>query len=285
MQDSQSTGVIRDILSWEDPHLVIFTGDQVTAGQLQEGNATDYIHLLLQPLVQGRYRWASAYGNHDGGPNLPREAILAAEQSYGDLCFTQNMTPDLGEDVGVTNYFVPVFPPTGSRPVMLLWFFDSRGGLKVPFYVDPKVVQWFRKEVARLRELWGPLPSFAFMHIPPEEYASAQDGLVHNKLCGGLSDQRVKPQEKNTGILRALLDAGGLQTVFVGHNHGNSWCCYFEDAELCFNRKSGYGSYGNWTKGARVIQLEWKGPGRGVTQKNYVRLETGEIVDRFPNRM
>ena len=61
---------------------------------------------------------------------------------------------------------------------------------------------------------------------------------------------------------------------------GNAWCCFFDTLELCYNRHSGYGGYGEWARGSRIIQLE---ENNLVHRKNYIRMETGEIVDHFPN--
>lgn len=35
-----------------------------------------------------------------------------------------------------------------------------------------------------------------------------------------VKDDVVTPQEKDTGIMAALLAAGGVRTIFVGHEHG-----------------------------------------------------------------
>ena len=118
------------------------------------------------------FRWASVYGNHDIGPNLTRLQILEVEQSYGDLCYTQRMNPDLP---GVTNYYIPIYPPANSTneevPVMIWWFFDSQGGRnqfgQQPHYIDPAVIDWFKRENQQLRTVWGGLPSLVFFHIPP----------------------------------------------------------------------------------------------------------------------
>lgn len=94
---------------------------------------------------------------------------------------------------GVTNYYIPVYPPLKNgngdgndenddnvddyggeeKPVMIWWFFDSQGGFskdgREPQFVDDKVVQWFRNENDRLQSKWGQLPSLVFVHIPTYE--------------------------------------------------------------------------------------------------------------------
>lgn len=62
---------------------------------------------------------------------------------------------------------------------------------------------------------------------------------------------------------------------------GNSWCCFYKEIELCYNRHTGYGGYGEWTRGARVVKLDVNNLGN---QTNYVRLENGEIADEFPRQ-
>ncbi|CAL8096258.1 unnamed protein product [Orchesella dallaii] len=284
--DIKSRRVIEDALQWENPDFVIFTGDQVT-GELMYPNGTDYIHILLTPFVEKGYRWASVYGNHDIGPNLTRLEILQAEQSYGDLCYTKQVRTDLP---GVTNYFIPIYAAENDtieeeQPVMIWWFFDSQGGRnqfgQQPHYIDQNVVEWFRNESQRLRSEWGMLPSLVFFHIPPQEYVTIQDNVLTNQLCDGLLDDDVTPQDNNTGIMEALSEAGGVKTIFVGHDHGNAWCCFYKDIEVCYNRHTGYGGYGTWTRGVRVIDLDIRNL---ENRTNYVRLETGEVVDNFPRK-
>ncbi len=47
-----------------------------------------------------------------------------------------------------------------------------------------------------------------------------------------------------------------LKATFVGHNHGNDFCGSYEgNILLCFGRHTGYGGYGRWERGSRIIQL------------------------------
>ncbi|KAG4067429.1 hypothetical protein HA402_009666 [Bradysia odoriphaga] len=283
--DFNSTRVMRDILEMEQPDFVIFTGDLVTGDKMYP-NVSEYIHMLLKPVVEKGYKWASVYGNHDSAPNVSRHEILRAEQSYGQSCYTTQADPSLP---GVTNYFIPIYGQENAtiagkeKPVMVWWFFDSRGGRtvdgKVPEYVDESVVEWFRNENSNIRSKWGQLPSLVFVHIPTREYVNMQQTIAENNLCSGLVDDAVTPQKKDSGFMTALLEAGGVRSMFVGHDHGNSWCCPYKGIEICYNRHTGYGGYGEWTRGARVIGLDIN---HLQEQINYVRLETGEITDEFP---
>lgn len=62
-------------------------------------------------------------------------------------------------------------------PVLILWFFDSRGGFslganstRVPDWVDPSVAEWIVSETRAMNAAWGPAENrgaLAFVHIPP----------------------------------------------------------------------------------------------------------------------
>lgn len=157
-----------DILEWENPDFVVFTGDMMSA-EVMYGNGTAVMDQLLEPVVRGNYRWASTYGNHDIGNNVTREELLQAEQKY-DGCYTRQGEAGL---VGNTNYYVPVFPHGANatdKPAMILWFFDSRGGKnrtgEIPYHVHETVVEWFKENAKRMNDTWGPIPSLAFFHYP-----------------------------------------------------------------------------------------------------------------------
>jgi len=291
--DAKSSKLMSDILSWENPDFVVFTGDLITEEFLVAPNGTAYIDMLLQPVVQGNYKWGSTYGNHDSGVLVTREDILATEQQYPNA-----YTRHGGEGLpGTTNYFVPIYAPQNTSdtteaetPAVILWFFDSRGGRKpggtFPATVHDNVVQWFRNESEKIKATWGPVPSYAFFHYPTNEYEHIHNELILHPECTGKREDGVTVQNPDTGLIRALTESGMVKATFVGHNHGNSWCCNYGTMVLCYNRKSGYGGFGGWfgqIRGARVIEMSQSRPwGEDV---NYIRLENGSTVDHFPGNL
>lgn len=66
-----------------------------------------------------------------------------------------------------------------------------------------------------------------------------------------------------------------LQAVFVGHNHGLDWCCPSGSLHLCFARHTGYGGYGSWIRGTRIVELV-ESPVFQI--KTWVTLEDGSVV-------
>lgn len=103
---------------------------------------------------------------------MTRLELLEAEQK-----FEQSYTFQMNETLpGVTNYYLPIYPAENNVPAMIWWFFDSQGGRtddgktgkgQQPEHIDPAVISWFKDENAKLKKLWGELPSLVFFHIPP----------------------------------------------------------------------------------------------------------------------
>jgi predicted MPP superfamily phosphohydrolase len=144
--------VLNSALSTETPDLVVLNGDLITGENTYRENSSEYVHVIVRPLLQRGFIWASTYGNHDSDFNLSRQAIFERETQYPN-CRTQNMVQS--DDAGVSNYYLPVFPSQSANedniPELLLWFFDSRGGNKyqetdaegehvpIPSWVDQSV--------------------------------------------------------------------------------------------------------------------------------------------------
>ena len=159
--DKNSAALMRQVLSQEQPDFVVLNGDLITGENTFAFNSTRYVDKLVAPLVQGRYKWASTYGNHDSKFNLSREALYAREKRYANA-YTEH--GPAGTD-GVTNYVLPVFPRntsgSGQKPVALLWFFDSRGGSEyqslpenvdnIDNHVSTGTVTWYRSTQADMQ--------------------------------------------------------------------------------------------------------------------------------------
>lgn len=63
------------------------------------------------------------------------------------------------------------------------------------------------------------------------------------------------------------------QAVFVGHDHGLDWCCPYHKLWLCYARHTGYGGYGNWPRGARIVEIT-EDP---FSIKSWIRMEDGLV--------
>lgn len=245
---------MNSVLDTESPQLVVLNGDLITGENSFLQNSTDYIDMMVQPMLERGVPWASAYGNHDSDFNLSREAILDREQQHPNAK-TTSMVP--GREAGVSNYYLPIYPSQGSdEPSLLLWFFDSRGGayfqetdesgerLEQPNWVDDSVVDWFLSTNSQLAKAYGrQVPSLAFVHIPTNasrafqtevgpqphyepginaDYPLAQQS--QGWCVGGSRDQSCSYGGQDLPFVKAIASTPGLIGLFSGHDHGDTWC-------------------------------------------------------------
>lgn len=297
-QDINSTRVMNRILKDENPDLVVISGDLITGENTFQENSSAYVDQIVRPMVDTGIPWASTYGNHDSKFNLSREAIFERETGY-DLCYTKRMNSSLP---GITNYYLLVYGEN-DVPAVILWFFDSRGGSSyqhsppnvdnIPNWVSPKTTFWFTKTHEELRRKHGKtIPSIAFVHIPPHVFLLAQElGLDPKRFPGLNEDVPVAIQGGGTedaAFVAAIKATEGLHSIHVGHDHGDSWCSTWPDKSvdltapfLCFAKHTGYGGYGHWGRGARVLGLSFGDDGDGeMIVESWVRMEDGNIISK-----
>jgi predicted MPP superfamily phosphohydrolase len=298
-QDVNSTQVMRSVLRSEHLDLVVLNGDLITGENTFRENSSAYVDQVVRPMLESNTPWASTYGNHDSKFNLSREALFKAEKGY-DLCHTSRMDPSLP---GVTNYYIAVHG-LDAEPAAILWFFDSRGGSSyqhgpsgiddIPNWVADETAAWFIETQGELKGKYGrALPSIAFVHIPPHVFLEAQNSGLDPKKFPGLNDDiplAIQGEGANdSAFVSALLSTEGLNSVYVGHDHGDSWCSTWpgeglgsEAPFLCFAKHTGYGGYGSWKRGARVVKLSFFG-GDGddeMAVESWVRMENGDVVTK-----
>lgn len=286
-------------------HSYTTDGDLITGENTFLTNSTKYLDTVVAPTLSHNKYWASTYGNHDSQYNLSREALFQEENKYLQS-YTQHSPPEVP---GITNYYLLVFPYAQSHndtPVAILWFFDSQGGAEfqapagsqnIPDYVEPSVATWFTTSRKALTAKYGKdIPSLAFVHIPPSVFFTVQQNLLPNigvesAHFPGLNDD-VPLAYQGTGtedvpFMQALVDTPLLHSVYSGHDHGDAWCGNWpagaDDPKgvsaphLCFCKHTGYGGYGNWNRGSRILKLSF---GEEMEVETWARMENGEVVQR-----
>lgn len=176
-----------------------------------------------------------------------------------------------------------------------------------PNWVDVSVVEWFQQTNAKMLAKYGrPIPSLAFVHIPTHASRAFQETGVDPNYEPGINDdylladqsQGYCPDGRNDGtcqyggqdtpFMQAITTTPGLMGVFSGHDHGDTWCYKWDTllpgmtvagngVNLCFGQHSGYGGYGNWIRGARVVRVSREGL-KDLAFQSWIRLESGNVV-------
>ncbi|KAG1338569.1 putative inactive purple acid phosphatase 16 [Cocos nucifera] len=173
----------------------------------------------------------------------------------------------------VSNYVLQISSSKDSdSPAVFLYFLDSGGG-SYPEVISSAQAKWFQKQSqainpdARIHEIifWH-IPSTAYKKIAPIPIFG-----IHKPCVGSINKERVASQEHEWGMMDILVHRPSVMAVFVGHNHGLDWCCPYKSLWLCFARHTGYGGYGDWPRGARIIQMTEQ----PFTLKSWIRMEDG----------
>lgn len=282
-QDLKTWNVLDTVIPLEQPNLIVLSGDQLTANNV-ENNASAYYHILASKLSAYRVPFAMIFGNHDDMPfedplgnGTSRRTETSRRQLFDVLSqYTLSLTQVGPKELpGVSNYWLDVFGE--NQVAMRVLLLDSGGGT-LRQQITLSQVDWFQ------RTHLPQIPTVAFQHIPTIDFQHSKE-----RCNGSISEGRIAPLHSDGGMIAALSQAH-FHFLAVGHNHGNDYCCAHSDPStpptssnlyLCFGRHSGYGGYNRgWSRGARVYHIRWNDH-QTIEWTSHVRLETGEVVSEY----
>ena len=266
---------MNEVLDAEKPDLVVYTGDVIFARPADKG-----MRRALEPAIKRGIPFAVTFGNHDDEQDMNRKDLYE---------FIKDMPGNLTSTVeglsGVTNFILPVKSSAGDKDAAVLYVFDSNSyspmkQVKGYGWIKHDQVQWYINESKKYTEANGgtPLPALSFFHIPLPEYHEAvkHEGAF---MIGTRKETACAP-EINTGLFAAMLEAGDVLGVFVGHDHVNDYAVSWKGIMLCYGRFTGGKTVyhdmpgGN---GARVIELT-----EGTRQfRSWIRLKDGKVINEF----
>ncbi|KAF5313895.1 hypothetical protein D9619_013002 [Psilocybe cf. subviscida] len=303
-QDVNSIALMNMVLPDEKPDYVVINGDLITGENTFRENSTTLIDEIVGPLNNFKIPFSSTHGNHDNQANITHEEEILREQKVAPLSYTRMAPKGVGGVAGPGNYWVPVYRNAHDpSPVLVLWFFDSRGGFSpnpistaLPDWVDATVATWIASETAKMDAAWGPADknkrgAVAFVHIPPHAIEATQATLDPNRNPGLNADtlgdgsvQDSSAQAKDQPFWDSLnANVENLHVVISGHDHGNEWCVREPTKKVifCFDKHSGYGGYSSdgWEYGVR--NLLFHSPDPTVPVETWIRLQEGETRARI----
>ena len=283
--DERTMALMRSVLTHHRPDLVVFTGDQVTGYEVfyESQRRALWAHALSEAAGQG-IPFVTLFGNHDDQPyrmdpmlwnGLAAYALVAA--MLGALCRTGRRmvglwllcamltlvlvytAPSGATRRALLRHERTVYPTlsyTGPHEVVIetprgsvgLVCIDSGGGML------PAGIHYYSN---RRRQR----PAVAFMHIPPLGFGDAPQQREPVSACPGT--ERLLP----------ALAESGVKALFVGHDHGNSWCRTEGGMLLCYGKHSGFGGYDfeENGRGARLIELS-------VENASFITVETRLVL-------
>ncbi len=246
-----SLKVMEETLDAEKPDLVVFTGDVVTRSPNKKGWDD-----VLQVAISRRIPYVVTFGNHDDEGDLKREALAEYVVSKPYLVNKVARIPGVS---GYLNAAITI-EGTNGKPGAIIYAMDSHA-----YTAHPRVkgygwfmhdqVSWFRNTSASFVEAHkDTLPALAFFHIPLPEYKLAFDDLGNRRI--GVRYEKECPPDINTGMFTAMLEAGDVMGMFVGHDHTNDYLVDYYDIALAYGACTRGGeSYKRSKSGARIIEL------------------------------
>nr|GMD84485.1 probable inactive purple acid phosphatase 16 [Ipomoea batatas] len=312
-QDINSVKVMSTVLDQELPDFVVYLGDVITANNIPIKNASLYWDQAISPTRARGIPWASVFGNHDDMPfewpmewfstsgvppllcpqnnnnvsypgwllatsegeycsfrGTTRLELMKNEVEHNTLSYSTSGPKDLWPSV--SNYVLKLASSSSSDPVAYMYFLDSGGG-SYPEVVSYAQAQWFSRTSQEVNPN-ARVPELIFWHIPSQEYKHVAPKFVLDKNCvGSMFAEKVAAQEAEMGIMELLQGRSSVMAVFVGHNHGLDWCCPHRNLWLCYARHTGYGGYGNWARGARILEISQQ----PFSLKSWIRMENGSV--------
>tara|TARA_R110002003_G_scaffold279_2_gene18040 strand:- start:3638 stop:4186 length:549 start_codon:yes stop_codon:yes gene_type:complete len=126
---------MNSVLDNERPDLVVLNGDMISCEFVGPDKYNGLIDQIVSPLTYRNLPFGATFGNHDWSETC--STLSMSKHMWWDikgkngqkLSFTTQSVDGPIEEVGVSNYFIPVYSSSDSGKLeMLLWFFDSKGG-------------------------------------------------------------------------------------------------------------------------------------------------------------
>ncbi|KAF4373650.1 hypothetical protein F8388_025344 [Cannabis sativa] len=311
LQDVGSIGVMSNVIDHENPDFVVYLGDVITANNIGIQNASLYWEQAISPARAKGIPWATVFGNHDDAhfewpiewfspPGVPqllcpltnsttssscpgkeecsfkgtsRLELMKNEIEKNELLSHSKIGPkDLWPSV--SNYVLKLSSSEDPNTTLAFFYVLDSGGGTYPQIISTAQIEWFNSTTQNLNPD-SRVPEIVFWHIPSEAYEKvAPMGVIQKPCVGSINEEKVAPQQVETGIMKLLLQRPSVKAIFSGHNHGLDWCCPYNKLWLCFGRHSGYGGYGGkWQKGSRILQITQ----HPFSIKSWIRMEDGHV--------
>ncbi len=271
---SATRNFIRDVVAETDPDLVILTGDNISGGGcLTDGLAKIAIDRFMSIFEETGVPVAAVFGNHDSEGAATKEEMMKMYEAYD--CFVGCEGEDL---TGCGNYNLPIMSSDGEKIAYNIWCIDSltynrhpenkrdvayyENDLKGYACVHKDQIDWYVKTSNELKEANGgkPVPSMMFQHIiVPEIYdalVSTDKGVALPEGAEGILGESPCPPEYSNGQFDAVVNQGDVVAMFFGHDHINDFIVPHKGIDLVNTPGVTFGSYGNETRGARVIDIK-----------------------------
>ncbi|MBQ8208991.1 MAG: metallophosphoesterase [Clostridia bacterium] len=264
------------------PDLVVLTGD-IIQSKFQHFDCIQFGQFMEEIGVY----WAFVFGNHEAREEKGRfKHLLMTCQTHFPHCLARQGKEEL---FGYGNYCINIMK-SENEILKTLFMFDS-GRDVIPEYVKShgapediinydfiknNQMDWYKNKITALKEQYGDVKSFMYMHIPLKEYENAiipekdENGLFpftgKCEIIYGNAYETVGSSQFNSGMFSLIKELGSTEAVFSGHDHVNDFCALYDGVYLVYNQTGGYETYTldekcdcdekDWPQGVTITDIE-----------------------------
>lgn len=241
--DRRSVRTLTALIRSSRPDLIVHTGDFVN------NDSKDPVSWHgVEFFNQQKLPWALCFGNHDY-PVAQAKGSLTLEDYRKSL---NNCAMGFAEIEDKRHYcYRHDLKGTNDKPVATLCYFQvgyAEGDRKIS---DPQLA-WFAQQMLADREKGWDHPILVFVHIPLIEYNVL---ITSGKAAGGFKNEDVCFDSDTGASFKAFAASNRVKGVFCGHDHVNNYFGNWEGIDLHYGRVSGWGGYGKWDRGGRLISI------------------------------
>lgn len=268
---------IKATLNKVQPDLVVLTGDNIAGYRSPtKALAKAAIKKVMNIFQEQNIPVAMVYGNHDDErTTASKEYQMSVYESYDCFigCEGEYLT-------GCGNYNIPILSSDGTRTAFNLWMIDSltyndENDLEGYGCPHKDQIAWYVRtsNALKAQNNGNPVNSMVFQHIiVPEVYDALQEvpqgteGAVEHggkyyvlpstAAQGSILGESCCPPNYSNGEFDAMVSQGDVVAMFFGHDHVNSFTVPYKGINLVATPGIGFRSYGDETKGSRVITID-----------------------------
>lgn len=225
------------------PDLIVITGDSSYEGNKHTAD------MLFTWLDEQKIPWTITFGNHDTRSYFSMDWLLNRITSSKYSVFK-----NMGNDGihGDANFAINLVNENGKVKDQIIMIDSNRyrpgdHHFESYDYIYPEQVEWYKNLVEYTTKQNGgiPVPSYAFFHIPLNEFAEAwnyhvkgegsEHGVVFHR---GEHREGECPPSVNTGLFSMMKQLKSTRAVMTGHDHVNDYWLTYQGIHLIYGIKS-----------------------------------------------
>jgi predicted phosphodiesterase len=254
----QTLELMNRILDKEKPNLVVLTGDNVDGKCKTSKDVITAITNIAEPMESRNIPWAVVFGNHDD-----EHFMMNKEQMMNFyMSFNYNVS-QIGFRTGtrIGNYNLLVQGTSSQAPEFNIYLLDSGkfSFLGIYDYITKPQICWYKTMARKLKNQYKRvIPAIMFFHIPLQEfYMAYQTGHIDGERLEHESASLI-----NTGFFDTIVNTGDVKSIFVGHDHNNTYSAVLDNIRLGYAGSVGYATYGNpkLQRSARIFEINEANP-------------------------